>query len=384
MLKFKSTFLLHSLFLYLAIAQKSFSLSPSEYAKECESAGIDLPKEGQLSCSQGKEIPIYVTDCTLGAEKKKITITEENFGKYARPDVDGTPVVNCDSPGLLTDWRSCVPGSRIQRFKSEKRNSVCVLLCRRGAKNSKEGFYDINMICNNSSNGATCFFNSNFSKEMNGNKLPSVSSDNPFWQRPDKLSPRCTTCHDNDPFVVSPWLQNDKLDVVPSQMGSAQTDPKKGPYWVVGSGPFATNEWSKRMQLVGPEVKQCNSCHRIGSEGTCGLLSKRATVPLTPKKIPEYYCNGESNIPWMPPGGGGNTHEVTAHLKKCCEAHTPEGELLTDGSNGCQWIAIPGQKTVRPETPSPPTGDNNLRQHQILKEGDQKPTSLRDPEEHAP
>ena len=85
----------------------------------------------------------------------------------------------------------------------------------------------------------------------------------------------------------------------------------------------------------------------------------------------------------MPPGGGGNTHEVSAHLKKCCEARASDGELLTDGSNGCQWIAIPGQRSVHPEARSLRT-DDILRRHQNLDGGRQDPASLRNREDHEP
>ena len=303
-----------------------------DYARECEEALGEIP---EINCLAGEVIPVTNSDIEPG---KATSITFENFHKDMK----------CDNPSLLRNdfvnkvggFNPCVPNMRVGRVINE--NTTWVWTCRRYFNREKESPYfdDINMIGHNKETGGTCFFvnhinrkspkKENFwtkiknktpneygdvDKAENGTQIPAIRKNGitsneavQFWSSPKDMthtsplfggSARCITCHDNDPFVHSPFIQQvrtpDGKTLVPSI--------RNGPYNIVGSQYFT--EWKVKV-LVSPEIESCTSCHRIGNSRGCGEFSQYAVGKNDLSHITQAF-KGKA---WMP-----QTTKNTAHWK---------------------------------------------------------------------
>lgn len=221
------------------------------YAELCAEAIGDIP---DFSCAEGVSVPV-----TLNG----LQVTSANPSRI------------CDRPSLLDNGEGsdgqCVPYSRILDLSWETQQIS--VMCRqkhvRGAATLK--FDEIDVIAHDPMTGATCWFQASapIGGVIDGTLVPSPTSDDTgFWNKPEDVAKDgCGNCHDNDPFMHSPFV-GQVWEHVP-------TNPL-GRYYHVDrtDEPYGFADWP-RMAL---EMRDntCIGCHRIGIAETCGELSRWA------------------------------------------------------------------------------------------------------------
>lgn len=257
-----------------------------DYAQQCDAAiGATVQ---DFDCDSGTEVP----------------------GQGNAPY--GTLGARCDQPNRLN--KECDPGSRFQVL-TRSESAYVVAHCRKqGHPGSDYG--DIAVIQYNRKNGATCFYQAlgNLPGQV---KAPSTGQSAYPWLKPFGTAFNgCGGCHDNGPFIRSPYLnQVQGQNALPGSNDIGFN--RNQPYAFVGSD-FAS--W--RAFKVEIANNECNACHRLGvsnvkipdfpcsSSGTsrCGTaldFAERATSPE--EKSEEDMRDAHKNPPspaspiWMPP-----------------------------------------------------------------------------------
>ena len=248
-----------------------------QYGKMCADAIASIPA---FSCLDGEVIPI--------------TVNGSAPATY-------TPNMDCDKPPLLplSKQGQCIPYSRVLNF-SKGPNQI-VVGCRRKVIRDKASPYfdEIDIISHNIGTGGTCWFQalaSDETKGLDGTRVPSPDQATPppgypdpmtFWQSPAQVaSENCGGCHDNDPFMYSPYM-GQVWNKVP-------TDPFG---WYQHLGPDFAG-W-KTISLSTPN-NACVGCHRIGLSFTSGQGTREATA-MVPIKNADEWAKQYPQSHWMPP-----------------------------------------------------------------------------------
>jgi hypothetical protein len=230
--------------------------SNAEYAEECREAVGPLP---DFTCADG--VPVAIT-------------------------VDGHPVetyqpgMTCDRPSLLSNGPDsdgqCVPYSRILNLSTP--TMMVSVMCRQKVIQDPASLdYDeIDVIAHNPATGATCWFQASGSRDrrVSGKAVPSPTSavDDSFWNLPETVAgDGCGNCHDNDPFMFSPFVGQVLAEVPATPFG---------PYFHVGPQ-FGFDAWPTETFALTDNT--CTSCHRIGIEQTCGSLTQMMTGQVVPE-----------------------------------------------------------------------------------------------------
>lgn len=220
------------------------------YADQCVQAIGTLP---DFSCAAGTPIPI----------------TQDRL-----PVENPVPGMDCDRPSLLQSDPGpdgqCVPHSRILNLSTA--DMMVAAMCRRTMiRDGASPEYDeIDVIAHNPTTGATCWFQAKGAagKPVQGGLVPSPTAalDDSFWQSPETVAGGgCGNCHDNDPFMYSPYIGQVWLQVPAAPFG---------PYYHVG-GEFGFAQWP--LQGFDLPDNTCLSCHRIGIGQTCDQLTSWMT-----------------------------------------------------------------------------------------------------------
>ena len=278
------------------------------YARRCAEEISYVPT---MNCLDGEIVPITVN----GKEP-------ENY-----------PVgLKCDRPAMLDFVNladsQCVPYSRIQKVSLKDPDTVGAMFCRRYKYREKDDklFDDINIIIHRKSTGATCFFQipENIGKPLDGRRVPpphELPDETPsgeidvteFWLPPEKTAARhCIRCHDSDPFVHSPYINQTKQ--VPSN--------PNGLYTIVGK------EFADVPQIFGIDTTDeniCTSCHRIGHRYSCNDFFEYSVGNIPSKDtLMDFYKFPHSH--WMPAQGAENLSKWESlygrdveRLRSCCE-----------------------------------------------------------------
>jgi len=238
-----------------------------DYVQQCDAAiGATVP---DFDCDAGTEVP--VTHPVAGPNNT---------------------VAQCDRPNRLN--RVCDPGSHFQVL-TRTANVFTVGHCRKKGLPGTE-YGDIAVIQYNRNNGATCFYQA--LGTLPGKVMaPSKGAGAWPWITPSGTAGiGCAECHDNGPFIRSPYLnQVTGTNALPGSDDVSFNSTQ--PYAFVG-GDFAS--WKAyRVQVAGNE---CIGCHRLGannisSGGTARDFAIRATSPSESSKNPP---SADSPI-WMPP-----------------------------------------------------------------------------------
>jgi hypothetical protein len=281
------------------------------YSSKCDQATVFLPNVA-VDCDSLTEIPTG-----------PLLIDPNTNGEI------------CDQPNVLRG--DCDPFSRFGVIARDfNSNSIAVMLCRKrkdAANNHRpkdSGTYgDIEIIQYNATTGATCFYQAlekrqgEFSTDTDGKPdLPHLvtpprqggAGDFP-WMSPQVVNgddDRCVRCHDNGPFIRSPWiaqLRTEMDNFVPGTkddafLGTRKNFNQTNPYKFVGND-FQT--WKAYEIEAG---NTCTNCHRMGlSEknntkelglGTSLQLGKDATASTQSSRTAFSFPN---NPIWMPPLG---------------------------------------------------------------------------------
>lgn len=307
-----------------------------EYVNDCERELGTIPTFG---CFQGEAIPVVNSDLPQSGPHgaHPLEITDQNYTGNGQM---------CDSPSQLQEdnfiirevarLAPCVPYTRLGTSPAQPGFATkWVWSCRRYFPRPENDWHfdDINMIGHNPETGATCYFVTNINRFLpahgedqgnNGQYVPSPAvarADTPagryarrLWKTPDMMTNRkswqggsmqCTFCHDNDPFIHTPFVQQmlkpDGSPVVPSY--------PNGPYWMVGDPRFygdpqwmtsgGPRGWQVR-RLVSPEASACTMCHSLGDQRTCNDLARWSTGVEHHSRTTQFA----RQFHWMPPSGG--------------------------------------------------------------------------------
>lgn len=257
---------------------------------------------------------------------------------------DGLPIANhaahqkCDRPPLLglggPDGQ-CLPYSRIGTLTGKNAagtldtNIQWAFICRRYTLRTDPNdpkFEDVAIIGHNRATGATCFFQMlkhdppvhglDTSRVPPPSEAPEATPPGTtkaadFWLAPqDTASIRCNSCHDNDAFIHSPYVDQvrrtvdgQNLPFVPPGPNLKTTPPEKSRYFFVGA-PFQENypapwRWPKPTRLQ-PLGNACTTCHNIGVHRSCEYFAKVASGQ-PPADISQYGATWPHSH-WMPPG----------------------------------------------------------------------------------
>ena len=227
------------------------------YSCRCKAAmGGWLPTAEQISCDKGANVPI------VGATKN---------GTSLDLSVISTESANCLNPPRLGAARAygsgCFPGSKLGQLKKD--NIYVKWICRLEKwtpmfSDSSIKYNDTGIIIHNSDSGATCYFDDK-DNVIAGNDNPEIDLTDGKEEKVTKFlstyyrteGDSCVGCHDNDPFMYSPYLKGAGW-----QSSAAYT--KQYYHRVTTSG---TGQASLGEHLVSPGAESCTSCHRIAKGG---------------------------------------------------------------------------------------------------------------------
>lgn len=189
-----------------------------------------------------------------------------------------TANMTCDRPSMLDNGvdsdGQCVPNSRILNLSKD--GAQVAVMCRQKKIRPANSlnFDEIDVIAHNPSTGATCWFQAKADpgKTLDGNNVPSptAATDDSYWKEPSAVvKDDCGGCHDNDPFMYSPFV-GQVWPIMP-------TDPF-GPYYHIEPA-MGFDAWP--TEHITPRDSTCVGCHRMGIQETCGELTAWMTG-LTP------------------------------------------------------------------------------------------------------
>jgi len=327
----------------VAAGQPARADALQDYAQQCDAAiGVTVP---DFDCDAGTEVP------GQGSV----------FSGPAR-------TVTCDEPNRLN--RQCDPGSRFQVLVRSN-DAFVVAHCRH--EGGDPGMYgDIAVIQYSRKNGATCFYQAlgdqNHGNMPGGHTAPNApakpvkapsngQTPKTLWLSPSATvhADHCGGCHDNGPFIRSPYLNQIKSPDPNALPGSDDfAFNKDQPYGLVGQD-FAS--WkSYKVEVSGNE---CNTCHRLSvntvSDGGTALdFGVRATAASETSKNPP---SAASPI-WMPPVpvqvAFSQAHANSAKAIHDCALRFHEGSPLPSGPD-CRITQFAG--AFVPPVPPPDTDD---------------------------
>jgi hypothetical protein len=235
----------------LLLPVAAFAQTPAgDYAAACRAEVGALPA---FSCADGVPVPITVNGRTPAVY---------------------LPGMTCDRPALLPNGPGsdgqCVPHSRILDLSTD-RLQVSVMCRRKLIRDADSPLFDeVDVIAHNPATGATCWFMAR--GVVDGSRLP-APTDGPqgVWSPPeDVLAEGCGTCHDNDPFMFSPF--------VGQVWGQVPVNPF-GLYRHVDAG-VGFGQWP--TTAIAPRDSTCTGCHRIGVARTCDTLTPLMTGQTAP------------------------------------------------------------------------------------------------------
>jgi len=323
------------------------------YSCQCKAA-MDgwLPSVDELQCANGEEIVVY---------------TAAMDGSLTRVD---TATSTCANPSLL--YGTCAPGGRLGRIAHG--SVTAMFICRRNYSQADLTdptlpFDDVGVILYNSRNGASCWFD-----DMDGTGIAARNMPDLDLTKRDPENELaflryfyysegegCVGCHDNDPFVYTPYLQSVNWPAGVHAQAAFQRVTLSGALVPTGN-----------RRLVSPEAAACTSCHRIASGGTCGAWapdSYGVKGAAHEARVAEAASDPESPLwwlgTWMPYTEGidpikdreaweSTYGEARDTVASCCQQ--PGLDTPAFGGNpACVWDTFPGDPD--PDTDTDPDTD---------------------------
>jgi len=318
----------------------------TEYANMCmEYVGVPPT----VDCGDGVHIPIYVDG-------------QEVF--------EDQPTGICDDPDFKG---TCNIGSRVGRVQgididgNPMEEVVWVFFCRSAGQDlfNQMGAVSVQMIGYNTENGATCFFESpdaigdNIQSQylfyddsgfLDGT-LPSYGDIefNQLFHSPAVSGSNCMSCHNSDPFIHDPWLDNAKLKSDPYEtvVPKYEYNATNLPYFAVGG--YGSQFSNASIHIEG---NNCLSCHRSSMElattvfdGLGNVLVDEFMPPYSPgsydydyNQLIDCYNDGPENTSdcnWIIPPGGDCDVEIVGQ-----DNDSLLGDLNDDSTVNIQDIII--------------------------------------------
>ncbi len=314
------------------------------YSSRCKEA-LDgwLPPRDELQCSKGVEIVVY----------------RSRAGAPAQLDPVREKVSRCNNPALFGG--ACSPGGR---FGQLTHGDVHVKwICRRNEFKSDyedltKPFSAVAVIATNQRTGATCFWNDD-SASISGDDWPSLDVAHAPPDQVNQLAKHfavsegggCIYCHDNDPFVYTPYLRS---------VGWMTDEYTRAPFArVLLKGEPASIGYK---MLTAPDAQACTTCHRITTGRTCmswapnamGQVKEFGHEPSVLAALDRFVVENGVKVRkpgenwslayWMPPRPATEWADWRARfgkaedaVLKCCSEYP-----LGINSPGCTWAPIPG------------------------------------------
>jgi hypothetical protein len=255
-------------------------------------------------------------DCANGEYSQIVPITRDGVEVTTFPSDE-----KCDHP----DWlrKSCQPWARVNRAINDQ-GTRWFMVCRKMFDNQKKEdthFNDIAMIGHNPKTGKTCFFQNGLYGKVDGSKVTNPADPRNGDATWSLFEPHtCHSCHDNDAFVHTPWIEQlkDKQgNLLVPRIGSDPDFKVDGPYWVLGMKP--TGHAMKQM-LVSSQAQACMGCHRLTNGNTLsGVETGGGTWVERSVGEDDDFNNFVTNSVkndfkashWMPPGANESNFEST-------------------------------------------------------------------------
>lgn len=253
----------------------AFADSYVDYANQCRAEVGEVPA---FSCADGAVVPVTVNGQTPSSYTKDMT---------------------CDRPALLPNGSDsdgqCVPGSRILDLTHDD-TQISIMRRQKLIRPANSlDFDEIDIIAHNPITGATCWFQASAisGQSIDGTTVPSAtdSAASTFFREPETVvQDGCGTCHDNDPFMYSPFV---------GQVWNHVPVNPFGPYYHVNLPGLGFDDWPRTHIL--PRDNTCTGCHRMGVHETCSLLTDWATgreIPPGANALATSYPLGRSMPPY--------------------------------------------------------------------------------------
>lgn len=341
-------------------------LSLSAYAGQCAQR---LGRLKPMNCLDGEIIPITIEGVPIPTELTATQASSYRFGT-------GQSQQSCDKPALLElgEQGQCIPYSRVMRVDSfrpdgSKHPDVdTILLCRRytarlgrhswrgqsyeGAKSP--AFEDIAIIQHNRVTGETCWFQAlpPLGESKDARRVPppdegALPAGTPshaerastFWLSPAETAQRdCVMCHDADPWMHSPYIDQVRLSDGSSLVfsGMKASGGRTGRYSVVGSRYFPS--WTMPTALAAAPLangRSCTSCHELGSRESCARWISQSAGKSFPPNLSRRGRTDFHLSHWMPPPGEAGANqaawdqagwgEAADRLLSCCARPSSPG-----------------------------------------------------------
>lgn len=304
------------------------------YACQCKNA-MDgwLPGPDELQCSLGETIEVYTTD---------------NAGLLTLVEAD---VAACANPTLL--YGTCAPGGTLGQLTH---GDVSVKwICRRNAfradyADPSAPYDDVGAIFYNARTGATCWFDDMDGTGIAGDNWPILDltradADPDAWTSffYHTEGQGCVGCHDNDPYIYTPFLRAIDWQDGPWTSGPLRLVTKAGALEPTGA-----------RHLVSPEAAPCTTCHRITSTQTCAGWSADSVGTAKGYGHQDTVVDAAGDLTdplwslgtWMPPGvtdpavWQANYGDAARLIQRCCAQ--PGVDRPANGeAPACTWADMP-------------------------------------------
>ncbi len=226
-----------------------------------------------LACApaQAEDLKSYAAKCkaAIGVAVPEFDCNDGSFTEVPEGNDNGKPYGNfsrkCDFPNVLN--HECDPGSRFKVLQNDDDVAMVAHCRKKSADANDKTFGDIAVIQYNKKNGATCFYQQLEDKDKKirlKSKVEAPESGDAAWFTPAQTeNVKCGECHDNGPFIRSPYLAHLKdvsgaANILPGSHDHAFNGAGQ-PYAFVGDD-FAG--WKAWQVMV--EGTPCNDCHRMG------------------------------------------------------------------------------------------------------------------------
>lgn len=253
-------------------------------------AGVEEPivQFGKICAERLGALPAF--DCLDDTLFKEMAVTQTGPGGTTKDMTES--VDKCDRPIYLpTGGGYCKPWARVGRIQVNA-DTWAGVVCRRYWSsdyppiNGKDDpfFNDVAVIQHNKKTGETCFFQAlgylygrrvpppnepELAAEVK-KKHPQAKPAKTFWLPPQNVANiTCIGCHDADPFMHSPYIDQPKTAEGDTWLPNAP----RSKYIILG-GKFGFNKWPTSYSVKPQGNSECTSCHRIGSLQGCEVWAQ--------------------------------------------------------------------------------------------------------------
>lgn len=305
------------------------------FSCRCEASLGWLPPPEELKCSTGEHLERYrfTSEPAMDGDLERVT-------GLAVIDAEGNDTSGCLNGGMAA--AGCDLSSRHKRIING--DVEFQLLCRKPLA-TDVGYYEYLIIGNNSTTGATCFWQAR-DYDFNGEDTASLDvTDENHQPIPEAVQKyvgtyylystgpsTCTGCHASDAFLWSPYFAS----AYPTPFDDVAASRLAARYFQVSAASDRLQPVKHTFLLAGPSAPgapasniSCTGCHRVADGTFCDSLSSQALGQSDRHGLqlfdPESaFLHGSALTFWMAPGA--TTHaewleqsaDDVARLSACC------------------------------------------------------------------